>query len=207
MMAMSSTTPRRWGKSSLTTGAALAAFCEFVGRAEQLGVPLDEREFLVLEQRVGARLQVVLDELGLVVEQILLRRPARHVQIDDLLGLGGEMGRPGLDRVVGRWRADRRGRTRRRGSLPRLVPCDPEASQGQWRPARPETSSGTGGGSAPRANCNFQGRSKSMRISLWSRRHRDSRVRWRRRSRRPARPAPCRAEAARAGRWPGPWRP
>ena len=58
--------------------------------------------FWFLSSSIGARLQVVLDERGLVIEEILLGRPARHVQIDNSLGLGREMGRPGLDRVVGR---------------------------------------------------------------------------------------------------------
>ncbi len=82
--------------------AALPAFLELVGRAEQLGVPFDEGELLVLEQLVGARLHVMLDELGLEVEQVLLRRTARHVQIDNALGLGCEVRRPGRHRVVGR---------------------------------------------------------------------------------------------------------
>ena len=38
----------------------------------------------------------MLDELGLEVEQILLGWPARHVQVDDSLGLGREVRRPGL---------------------------------------------------------------------------------------------------------------
>ena len=57
-------------------------------------MPLDEREPLVLEQLVGAGLHVVLDQLGLVVEQVLLGRSARHVQVDDALGLGREVRRP-----------------------------------------------------------------------------------------------------------------
>ena len=47
---------------------------------------------------------MVLDQFGLVVEQVLLGRSSGHVQIDDSLGLGREVRRPGLDRVVGRAR-------------------------------------------------------------------------------------------------------
>ena len=99
---MSSTTSRKCGKSSLITAPLWPHLLELVRRAEQLGMPLDEREPLVLEQLVGAGLHVVLDQLGLVVEQVLLRRAARHVQVDDALGLGREVRRPGRHRVVGR---------------------------------------------------------------------------------------------------------
>src|SRR5205823_5155900 len=48
-------------------------------------VTLDERESRVFEQLVRARLQMVLDELRLVVEEVVLRRGAGHVQINDAL--------------------------------------------------------------------------------------------------------------------------
>ena len=64
-------------------------------------MPLDERELLVLEQLVGARLHVVLDQRGLLVEQVLLGRSAGHVQVDYPLGLGREVGRPSRHGVVG----------------------------------------------------------------------------------------------------------
>ncbi len=53
---------------------ALAALLEPVRRSQELGMPLDEREPLVLEQLVGAGLHVVLDQRGLVIEQVLLGR-------------------------------------------------------------------------------------------------------------------------------------
>ena len=89
------------GQQFADPGAALAVALELVGRAEQLGVALDEGEALVLEQFLGAGLHVQLDQLGLVVEQLLLGRSARHVQINDALGLRREMGRTGRHRVVG----------------------------------------------------------------------------------------------------------
>ncbi len=61
---------------------------------------LDEREPLPLEQLVGAGLHVVLDEFRLVVEQVLLRRRARHVQVDDRAGLGGGFRLAERQRVV-----------------------------------------------------------------------------------------------------------
>src|SRR5437764_5724833 len=60
---------------------------EFVRRAEQIRMPLDEREPLILEQRFGTWLHVQLIQLRLVVEQIMLRRRAGHVQVDNTLRL------------------------------------------------------------------------------------------------------------------------
>ena len=54
---------------------------------------LDEGEPLVLEQLVRARLQVMLDQLGLVVKQVLLGWSARHVQVNHPLGLGRKVRR------------------------------------------------------------------------------------------------------------------
>ena len=167
-------------------------------------MPFDEREFLVLEQGIGARLQVVLDELRLVIKQILLRRPARHVQINHSLGFGREMRRPGLVRVVGRsgqTAARRLGFIAQAGAPalrehPQSNGAQPSLRRLQELPA-----------SLRRANCNFQGRSRSMGISLWSRRHQDSRVHSPRWSRRPDRPVPFRVEEARSGRWRGTRRP
>src|SRR4051812_33321713 len=81
--------------------AALTALVELIRRSQELGMALDERETLVLEQLVGAGLHVMLDERRLVVEEILLGRSARHVQIDDALRLGRKHGGPWRHRVVG----------------------------------------------------------------------------------------------------------
>ena len=52
--------------------AALTALLKLVWRAQKLGMPFDEGEPLVLEQLVRAGLHVMLDQLGLEVEQVLL---------------------------------------------------------------------------------------------------------------------------------------
>ena len=70
------------------TGAARLP--ELVGRAEHLGHALDEGKALSLEQRVRARLHVQALQLGLEVKQVERRRRARHVQVDDRLGAGGQ---------------------------------------------------------------------------------------------------------------------
>ena len=79
--------------------ARLAVFGELVRRAEHLRHALDEREPLLLEERFGAGLAVQLLQLRLVVEQFELRRRAGHVQVDDVLGLGGEVRRLGGERI------------------------------------------------------------------------------------------------------------
>ena len=61
---------------------------------------LDEGEALVFQQIVGARLHVQLDELGLVVEQFVLRRRAGHVQVDDAFGLRRELRRTRCQGIV-----------------------------------------------------------------------------------------------------------
>ena len=54
-----------------------------------IGMPLGER--------LGHRLAVHLGQVGLVVERLQVRRAAGHVQVDDPLGLGGEVER--MDRA------------------------------------------------------------------------------------------------------------
>ena len=88
--------------------AALAVLGELVGRAEELGRALDEGEPLALEDFLGAGRAVELVELGLVVEQVVLRRRAGHVQVDDPLGLGRQQRRPWGEGVVGGDAADGR---------------------------------------------------------------------------------------------------
>ena len=53
---------------------ALAVLSEFVRRAEQFRMALDEGETLIFQQIIRARLHVQLDELRLIVEQFVLRR-------------------------------------------------------------------------------------------------------------------------------------
>ena len=63
--------------------AALSMPRKLVRRGEQLGRPLDEREPLAFQKLGRAVLPVVLDELGLVVEEIERRGSAGEVQVDD----------------------------------------------------------------------------------------------------------------------------
>ena len=58
----------------------------------------------------GQGCMLCLTSFGLVVEQVLLRRRARHVQVDDALGLRREVRRPGRQRVVGGGGRGRRAR-------------------------------------------------------------------------------------------------
>ena len=55
---------------------------------EQLGVGLDEGEPFAFDVRLGNHLPMQLTQLGLVVEQFELTRPARHEQEDHRLRLG-----------------------------------------------------------------------------------------------------------------------
>src|SRR5438105_12655749 len=72
-MAISSATFIKWERSS-EISARLATLLELVGRAQQLRHSLDEREALSLHHRLRDVLAVQLLKLGLVVEQIQLRR-------------------------------------------------------------------------------------------------------------------------------------
>ena len=66
MMAISSTTAAQVGQELADHRAALSAFRELIGRAEELGMPLDEGKFLVLEQfDRGKAARWCLLELGL----------------------------------------------------------------------------------------------------------------------------------------------
>ncbi len=67
--------------------ARLAVPAEVEWRAEDLGCALDEGEALALDDLGRNVLPVVLAQGGLVIEEVELRRRARHEQEDDLLGL------------------------------------------------------------------------------------------------------------------------
>ena len=88
---------------------------ELVWRAEQLGMPLDEREASVLEHLVGTWLHVILNQLRLILEEVLLRRRSRHVQVDDMLGLRRELRGARRERVVGGLDLGHRAQERRKG--------------------------------------------------------------------------------------------
>lgn len=81
-------------------GSSLAVLRELMGRPQHFRVPLDEREFLVLEQFIRAGLHVELYELGLVVEQILLRRRAGHFEINNAAGSGRQRWSPRRQRPI-----------------------------------------------------------------------------------------------------------
>jgi hypothetical protein len=71
------------------------------------GLQVDKRQPLLLQNRqqvVRAGLQVVLDQLGLIVPQIVLRRRARHVQVDHPFHFGRQRRRLWGEGVVGVYR-------------------------------------------------------------------------------------------------------
>ena len=72
--------------------AALAMALKFEFGARQLHLAADEGKALALSQLLGAVLAVHLLQQRLVVVQIQLRRRADHVQVNDVLGLGGKVG-------------------------------------------------------------------------------------------------------------------
>ena len=85
--------------SGFTTGVELVRCSQQLGPAR---FQVDEGQPLLLQylqQFVRTGLHVVLDQRRLVVEQILLRRGAGHVQIDHMLGLGRFRGGLGGERV------------------------------------------------------------------------------------------------------------
>ena len=81
--------------------AALAVPGELELRAEQLGVGVDERGAIALEQIGRRQLAVPFGQFRLVVEQFQVARPAGHEQVDHALGLGGEVRQLGRQRVAG----------------------------------------------------------------------------------------------------------
>ena len=79
--------------------AGLPPLLEVVRRAQQLGRPLDEGKALALNHLFRDVLSIVLLQLGLVVEQIDLRRSAGHEEVNDAFRLGCEVRRLGSERV------------------------------------------------------------------------------------------------------------
>ena len=68
-------------------------------RAQQPGIRIDERRAIALEQIGRGQFAIKFGELGLVVEELQMARAARHEQKNHPFGLGGEMGRPGRQRI------------------------------------------------------------------------------------------------------------
>ena len=89
----SSATVARWGRKSLIQIAALTALAELRERSEQVA------ETVGVGQDAGQlkrqRLAVVAHQKRLVIEQVVMGRPAIHEQHDHALGRAREMGRPG----------------------------------------------------------------------------------------------------------------
>jgi hypothetical protein len=83
--------------------------------AEQQRMALDEREALLLQEAVGALLQVQPVERRLAVEHVERRRRALHVQPDDVLRARGE--RRALAVVAAEQRTQRQCADRRRRAL------------------------------------------------------------------------------------------
>ena len=102
--------PRRARKQLAHPHSGLPVAAEGALRSEQLGLVLEravhEREPLAREIRIGDRLAVELRETRLGVEQVELRRPAGHEEVDDVLGAG---------RMMRRLRRERMRRRRCRG--------------------------------------------------------------------------------------------
>ena len=72
--------------------AGLAEFLERMLRCEAVQLlPLKLSDRLTLGKRFRHRLAVHLGQLRFVIEAFQVGRSARHVQIDDPLGAGGEM--------------------------------------------------------------------------------------------------------------------
>ena len=102
--------------------AALAVLRECVRRAHELRHAGGECEFFALDESVRRILAVVLHQLGLVVENVEMRRPTGHVEIHDTLHLrrevrfvrrkrihgGGEAGCARAEKRIHRHRAERK---------------------------------------------------------------------------------------------------
>ena len=110
--------PARCGSKHDSQLPLLPCWRELVRRAQQLRMPLDEREPLALEEFLRARLAVALRELRLVIEQLQLRRAAGHVQENDLLGPGRKMRRPIGERIDRRAGSSSSSRTSRLARSP-----------------------------------------------------------------------------------------
>ena len=104
-MVMSSATDLQMRQQFRNLGARLAAARELERRAQQLGRAFDEGEALAFDEFVGDVLAVVLLQRRLRIEQIDLRRRARHEQVNDALRLGGEHGRFGAESLAFRARS------------------------------------------------------------------------------------------------------
>src|SRR5579871_2570808 len=72
-------------------GSRLPVALESVRGAQQFGRAFDKREPLSLNELLGDLLAVVLVQFRLVVQQIELRRRARHEEEDDVFGFRAEM--------------------------------------------------------------------------------------------------------------------
>src|SRR5436190_255043 len=89
--------------------SALALLIELTAGAEQLHAVggVHEGETLALDVTLRDRLAVQLDELRLIIEQLQLRWPARHEEIDDVLSARCEQGLLWRQRILrGRSRAE-----------------------------------------------------------------------------------------------------
>ena len=69
---------------------------EFMGGSHELGDAGCKGEAFSLQVLIGTVLVVVLDQFGLVVEEVQVWRRAGHMEVDDTLCLGGGVGLSGL---------------------------------------------------------------------------------------------------------------
>ncbi len=131
-MHTSSTVVARCGSSSLNSAPHCAVAGELAPGAQQLGVPLDEGEPLVLGVRGGHHLAVELLQFGLIVEQLQLAGPAGHEQEHHLLGPRRKWGARGSSGSSGSALAAARpssANSEPSASAPRLKPAVPK----NWR--------------------------------------------------------------------------
>src|SRR2546427_178771 len=85
--------------------SALAVFGELELGSEQRGVRIDERGAVAFDELFGRRFAVPFLQRRFVIEQFEVARRAGHEEVNDALGLGGEL------RLLRReWTRERRGR-------------------------------------------------------------------------------------------------
>ena len=102
--------------------AVLPVLLERVRRAQQFGMPLDERQPPALDELLRARLVVQLVQLRLVVEQVQLRRRTGHVQVNDVFDLARQRRQMRCHRVGGARSRPAHQRAKRQRAEPHLAP-------------------------------------------------------------------------------------
>ena len=84
------------GQEFTNPGPRFAMPGKLIGRSQQLGLLADLSQSDVLHQLLGHPLAVALSELGFGIKEVEVRGPTRLEQVNNVLGLGGEV--RGLER-------------------------------------------------------------------------------------------------------------